>query len=186
MIKTTYGPTMFISPRHRFLKLAQLAAWAAVIIFPSPAIASSDTIKVAFLEVRDTRGNLTRLEPNFPWAHMAISVDNGWLHAHPATGVEWTSTAKLEQFGRIAHIMPVPNWFKPHMELVDGFIGHPYDRDFSWDDNSFYCSELVAKILGFAPVPMVFDPQFWPASYLRFNGKPGISPGLVYRRLVQE
>jgi|GEM_PF-3328864 len=49
---------------EQFKKLTQLAAWAAVMIFPRPAIASFNTIKVAFLEVCDTRGNLARLEPS--------------------------------------------------------------------------------------------------------------------------
>ncbi len=146
----------------------------------------TETIKVAFLEVRDARGNLVRVEPNFPWAHMAVSIDGGWLHAHPAAGVEWVSGANLEKYGRIAHVISVPKWFKPRLDLVDGFIGQPYDHGFSWNNQALYCSELVAKTLGIAPVPMVFDPQLWPRSYLRFNGLPGISPGLVYRRLIQE
>ena len=146
----------------------------------------TETLKVAFLEVRDARGNLVRVEPNFPWAHMAVSIDGGWLHAHPAAGVEWVSGAKLENYGRIAHVITVPNWFKPRLDLVDGFIGQGYDQEFSWNNQALYCSELVAKTLGIAPVPMVFDPQLWPRSYLRFNGLPGISPGLVYRRLIQE
>ena len=146
----------------------------------------TETLKVAFLEVRDARGNLVRVEPNFPWAHMAVSIDGGWLHAHPATGVEWVSGTNLEKYGRIAHVISVPKWFKPRLDLVDGFIGQPYDHGFSWNNQALYCSELVAKTLGIAPVPMVFDPQLWPRSYLRFNGLPGISPGLVYRRLIQE
>lgn len=49
---------------EQFKKLTQLAAWAAVMIFLRPAIASFNTIKVAFLEVCSTRGNLARLEPS--------------------------------------------------------------------------------------------------------------------------
>ncbi len=146
----------------------------------------AETVKVAFLEVRDARGIQVRVEPNFPWAHMAISMDGGWLHAHPAAGVEWVSGAKLENYGRIAHVMTVPTWFKPRLDLVEDFIGQPYDRDFSWNNNALYCSELVAKTLGIPPAPMVFDPLLWPRSYSRLNGLPGISPGLVYRRLIQE
>ena len=145
-----------------------------------------ESVQVAFFEVRDARGNPVHLEPKFPWAHMAISIDGAWLHAHPATGVEWVSGANLENYGRIAHTMNVPKWFKLRLDLVDEFLGRPYDGAFSWDDRALYCSELVAKLLGIAPVPMVFDPQFWPRDYLRFNGLPGISPGLVYRRLIQE
>jgi len=172
--------------------LVALAAFVALTfagmtwITPALAAPGAGTIKVAFLEVRDARGNLVRVEPNFPWAHMAVSMDGGWLHAHPAAGVEWVSGASLENYGRIAHVLSVPNWFKPRLDLVDKFIGQPYDHDFSWNNQALYCSERVAKTLGIAPVPMVFDPQLWPRSYLRFNGMPGISPGLVYRRLIQE
>ena len=183
---------MFV-PRFKFnCMLVAMAAFATMtftgVIFTTAARAAprTETLKVAFLEVRDARGNLVRVEPNFPWAHMAVSIDGGWLHAHPSTGVEWVSGSKLENYGRIAHVITVPNWFKPRLDLVDGFIGQAYDQEFSWNNQALYCSELVAKTLGIAPVPMVFDPQLWPRSYLRFNGMPGISPGLVYRRLIQE
>lgn len=146
----------------------------------------SEPVKVAFLEVLDAHGQPLRLEPWFPWAHMAISFEGGWIHSHPASGVEWASTARLEQFGRIAHVVSVPEWFQPRLELADGFLGLPYDREFSWDSRALYCSELVAKLLGIDPVPMVFDPGLWPRDYLRFNGLPGISPGIVYRRIVEE
>ncbi len=151
----------------------------------TPATAGQP-VQVAFLEVRDVNGQPLRLEPWFPWAHMAISFEGGWIHSHPATGVEWASTERLEKFGRIAHVVTVPDWFEPRMELADAFAGLPYDREFSWDNQALYCSELVAKLLGIAPVPMVFDPRLWPQDYLRFNGQPGISPGIVYRRIVEE
>ncbi len=139
--------------------------------------------KVAFLEVRNGRGQLVQLEPRFPYAHMAISIDDEWLHAHPASGVELVSEKALSRYGRITEVIEVPEDFEFHQELVDIFIGQPYDKEFSWNNQSLYCSELVAKMLGIAPVPMIFDPQFWPQDYLRLNGKPGISPGLVYRKI---
>ncbi|NDE14554.1 hypothetical protein EBZ80_06440 [bacterium] len=180
--------------RHMLMKtrpekrvyLAILSAVAASCMAISVPAAARPRVEVAFLEVRDVHGQSLRLEPWFPWAHMAISHNGGWIHSHPATGVEWASTERLAQFGRIAHVVSVPDWIEPRMELAAAFTGLPYDRQFSWDNQALYCSELVAKLLGIAPVPMVFDPRLWPGDYLRFNGQPGISPGIVYRRIVEE
>jgi hypothetical protein len=159
-------------------------AIVAAFLLPLPHAKAST--QVAFLEVIDGRGDRVQLEPDFPYAHMAIEIDGGWLHAHPASGAEWVPAGGLERYGRIARVLDVPSKMKVRTDLVDAFIGQPYDREFSWDNRALYCSELVAKILDIEPVPMVFDPRFWPADFARLNGKPGISPGLVFRKISSE
>jgi hypothetical protein len=181
-MKTRAGKSFVTAIAGLFLAVLPVSAAPAFAATPG----SRPPVKVAFLELRDGHGQTVRLEPWFPWAHMAISFEGGWIHSHPSTGVEWASMERLEQFGRIAHVVSVPEWFQPRLELADAFFGLPYDREFSWDNRALYCSELVAKLLGIAPVPMVFDPALWPRDYLRFNGQPGISPGIVYRRIVEE
>lgn len=142
--------------------------------------------QVAFLELRNYRGDLILLEPRFPWAHMAISWQGGWLHAHPAKGVEWVSTEELERYGRIAYSATVDKKHRFDDDLAVSALGKPYDHQFSWSDRAYYCSELVAKILGIKPIPMVFDPTYWPPQYQHLNGLPGISPRLVFLKILEE
>lgn len=172
-------------------KVSQIALFAFFVGIGVSSIAtarsaSGESIAVAFLELRNYRGDLVRLEPRFPWAHMAVSWRGGWLHAHPAKGVEWVSMEELERYGRVAHVTSVVGQLALDDQLATSALGKPYDHQFSWTDQAYYCSELVAKLLGIKPVPMVFDPAFWPPTYQHLNGMPGISPRLVFLKLVEE
>jgi len=36
-------------------------------------------------------------------------------------------------------------------------MGLPFDKEYTWADAKIYCSELIAKILNFAPLPFTKD-----------------------------
>lgn len=155
----------------------------ALLLFSLTSFADQ-IVEVGFLELRHWNGSLRLLEPDFRFAHVAVKIDGKWLHAHPARGVEYVEEAELEKVGKIGLVIRTAVPHQISAKSVSLYIGKPYDLDFSWEEGSYYCSELVAKILGISPVPMHFDPALWPEKYLQLEGNPGISPGLVYRALA--
>jgi len=150
---------------------------------------SQENTQVFFLEVKNAKGETVVLEPGFPYAHMAISIEPEFiLHAHPQTGVQKISSSQLSQFGEVKEVIELELDLGGIQEdlAVHQILGKPYDFGYSWDNGRFYCSELVAKILGIAPEPMHFDPELWPPSFWSLEGKPGISPGKIYQKLKTE
>ncbi len=142
-------------------------------------ITPAHSAEVAFIEVRNWHGETIQLEPGFNFAHLAIRVEGGWLHAHPGRGVEWTDD--LAPYGRVAEIVNDETISAPTLEQVHDWIGRAYDLNFNWSDDEFYCSELAGKLLGVPPTPMRFDADLWrtwrrplPA------GELGVSPQKVY------
>ena len=139
-------------------------------------------VRLAFLELRNFRGELVQLEPNGRFAHIAISYGDLWLHAHPRTGVAFVSDEGLKQFGAVKEILTlsaVPD-LKP--ADVTRFLGKPYDFAFTWSDDAIYCSELVAKLIGMEPEPMEFRGAFWNDKRMP-RGSAGLSPDDIFRRL---
>lgn len=139
-------------------------------------------VEVSFLEVRDSKGEIVVLEPDFPYAHVVLSVNDRFLHSHPSTGVRWVELNVLERFGKIKESFSV-ELQEEEVQKAERWVGRPYDSHFSWDNEKFYCSELVAKILGIAPEPMHFEPGLWPPGFSSLEGELGISPGKIYRKI---
>lgn len=151
-----------------------------LILFPLLSFASVD---VAFIEIRDPNGKLLRLEPDGQFAHIAISFEGKWLHSHPYRGVEAISTAELEKIGTIKEVLTVFEPAELDRALVKKFLGKPYDRAFSWSNDSIYCSELVGKLLKIEPKPMHFAADVWPQQFQKFRGLLGLSPDDIYKIL---
>jgi len=138
--------------------------------------------QVLFLEVKNSQGEIVQLEPDFPYAHVLISVEGQWAHSHPKTGVQRIGNSQIKQFGEPREMFEVELPHEAPKKITD-WLGLPYDMSFQWTNDKFYCSELVAKILQMDPEPMHFDPQLWPPSFQEFEGLPGVSPGKIYRYL---
>lgn len=147
-------------------------------------IISNAAIEVAFIEVRDRNGKLVQLEPDGRFAHIAISYHGKWLHSHPYRGVELVDEKELLKIGSIGETTVVSSTKDLDSTLVSALIGRPYDREFSWTNESYYCSELVAKLLDIPPEPMDFSSPIWPKEYQKLNGQLGSSPDDIYRALV--
>lgn len=139
------------------------------------------TNKVAFLEVYDSHGRLVQYEPNSRFGHSAILVGDKWLQSYPGEGVQLITWEQLQHRGRIAEILEIPT----NIQVADAlpYLGKPFDFYYTWNDDSFYCSELLAKILGIPPQPMQFNREVWPPTYWPLEGQPGMSPDKIYRIL---
>lgn len=134
------------------------------------------SIQVAFIKLYNSRGELIRLEKDSPYAHVAISYGRMWLHAHPFRGVELLSDQEMRQWGEISEVIVVSATRSLSYVEIQKYLGRPYDRTYSWNEGAYYCSELVAKILGIKPRPMSFDRQYWPPFFEKYNGQLGVSP----------
>jgi hypothetical protein len=145
-----------------------------------PALAET---QVAFLEVTTYLGKPVLLEDGGRFAHVAISFRGEWLHSHPIRGVEVTSLKNLQKIGKITRIVTLPERSPPDDATVRKMLGRAYDQEYSWTDQRYYCSELVAKLLEIPAEPMVFSPKYWPPQFQRLNGSPGVSPDGLYRAL---
>jgi len=150
-----------------------------IVLFLS--LKSGAVIDVAFFEVRNYHGQIISLEPDGKFAHMAISFQGHWLHAHPLRGVELVSQEAMEKIGRIHTVVRVDENAKLQIEQVLRFLGKPFDSDFTWDNDRIYCSELVAKLLSISPRPMNFKAGVWPDKFKSHEGELGISPDDLYR-----
>jgi len=151
------------------------------------ATAESET-QVLFLELRNGQGEVLLLEPDFPYAHVAVQLRDGKIiHSHPRGGVQEVTYKQLGNFGTVKESVVIERETSEiSNEEFEKLLGKPYDFGFSWDNDRFYCSELVAKILGISPEPMHFDQALWPPSFWELEGKPGISPGKIYRKLKSQ
>ena len=134
-------------------------------------------VEVALIKVFKSDGSILQLEKNGLYAHSAIKVKKGWLHAHPTRGVEIVKNFNDMGFAKVevdifvsSKIKNVPSSF------LKKYLGLPYDRTFSWTDDSLYCSELVAKALKIKPTPMKFDSSIWNDNYTSSRGNLGLSP----------
>jgi hypothetical protein len=139
----------------------------------------ASAVEVVFLGVRKGNGEWLELENGSRFAHVAISYEGGWLHAHPLTGV--AHDYDLRRYGIVLERAYHPHWDDPSGLTVESWIGLKYDHQFRWSDEKFYCSELVGKLLGLLPRPMDFSAPVWrgriPSTDL------GISPQGVYNDL---
>lgn len=163
---------------YRFLLVSLLLALTSLSVWGE--------VNVGFVELRKWDGSLRRLEPDFDYAHVAIQWNRKWVHAHPVQGVVAVDVAELEKFGKIGLTLTLSALDTPDDETFEKYLGLPYDAKYGWSDEAIYCSELVAKVLGIEAEKMHFDPALWPASYLKLEGLPGISPGGLYRALARQ
>lgn len=147
-------------------------------------------LKVALIKIYRPDCSVLYLEPNFAYAHIAISYEGGWINAHPKHGVQLTKTLEELDFPKHESFI----WEAPKslglkqlsLQEAEKFRGLKYDRSFNWcSDDALYCSELVAKVMNLPPQPMYFDPKIWPKEYQKLNGRPGISPFLLFKEMLE-
>ncbi|MES2854501.1 MAG: hypothetical protein V4692_01505 [Bdellovibrionota bacterium] len=140
-------------------------------------------VEVAFFEVKLRDGSVLQLEKDGRFAHVAIKIENGWLHSHPRKGVEFNST--LEEIGDAKEILSNESIADFSFTEIEHLVGLPYDYAFDWNDPlSSYCSKLVALLLGINPTPMKFEGPYWEKfKKHKAEGLPGVSPDGLYREL---
>ncbi|PIU00886.1 MAG: hypothetical protein COT74_03010 [Bdellovibrionales bacterium CG10_big_fil_rev_8_21_14_0_10_45_34] len=146
-------------------------------------------VRVAFIDIRLQNGELVELEAGSRFAHVAIEIQNRWLHVSEMHGVELIDS--LTRFGNEIEILKNPDLPSLTLQDIQPYLGKPYDFRFVWDDpTSSYCSKLIANILNIQPVPMEFTGSFWrltrtPRQLANLpHGLPGISPFKLYQYLI--
>ncbi|MBL7665364.1 MAG: hypothetical protein JNM93_09535 [Bacteriovoracaceae bacterium] len=142
-------------------------------------------VKVAFIKVYDKSFVPLKLERNSHFFHLAISYQDGWVHAHNFRGVE-----KIKHFKEMGfeHFTVTTLTAVQHPNLdheITKYIGKKFDRHFSWGGEELYCSELIARIFSIEPTPMSFDGEQW-ERMLSSRGQLGISPDEVYEALSEQ
>ena len=137
--------------------------------------------RVAFLELYDAKGRLIQYVPGGRFGHSAIQVEGKWLNAYPREGVSFVSWEELNHRGRVAAIVEIPQTVT--LKDVAPYLGKPFDFKYGWGDDALYCSELISKLLGVQPEPMVLNHEVWPKSYWPLEGTPGMSPDRLYEIL---
>lgn len=172
-------------------KISATAVAAAIAVVVSAIVLVSATaaanVRVAFLEVYNSQGKLVQYAPGGRFGHSAIQMDptsDLWLQSYPGEGVKFITMQELKARGKIAAMLEIPVDVSPTQ--VTAFIGRPFDFNYSWSDDAFYCSELLAKILQIPTEPMHFNHEAWPKSYWSKEGQPGLSPDGAYRYLKQK
>ncbi|MGE5086972.1 MAG: hypothetical protein ACM3MG_11770 [Bacillota bacterium] len=137
--------------------------------------------RIAFLELYGPNGKLVQYEPGGRFSHTAIQFDDigdKWLNSYPGEGVAIISWEDLQHHGVVADIVEVP--FEIKLSQVTPYLGKPFDFWYSWDDNAFYCAELVGKLLHIPPQPMHFNKAVWPPNYWKLEGTEGLSPDQLW------
>jgi hypothetical protein len=137
--------------------------------------------QIVFIELKNVAGEVVYLEPGFPYAHVALFHRGKWWNAYPGMGVRGMTEKELRRIGKWGPKFSVPE--ESIQTEISRYDGLPYDSQFGWANDRFYCSELVGKALGLPPEPMHFDLKLWPEYYERFEGLPGMSPGKIYEYL---
>jgi hypothetical protein len=157
-----------------------LKTFALIFLFPLLSWAS---LQVAFLEIHDTQGKVVQFEPNGRFGHLAISYQGQWLHAHPYYGVQLVSESELQKIGSIAVILTLAGRSELDPATVQPLLGKPFDHEYNWSEERYYCSELVGKLLSLPPEPMDFSAAVWPSEFKKHQGEPGLSPDGIFRQL---
>lgn len=167
--------TIFISFR------SALILPLSFLIFGFTFNASART-RIAFLELYDHRGELVQYEPGGRFAHTAIQFDDigeKWLNSYPREGVAIITWEELQHRGVVADIVEIPAVID--LAQVTPYLGLPFDYWYSWNDDAFYCTELIGKLLNLPTHPMTFNKKVWPKSYWHLEGTSGLSPDTLWR-----
>ncbi|MEZ0390697.1 MAG: hypothetical protein ACAH59_00680 [Pseudobdellovibrionaceae bacterium] len=154
--------------------------WIFLIYFSLVGVAAANS-QVAFLEIYDSHGKLVQYEPGSRFGHVALKVGNFWLQSSPYEGVQLITWEQLQKFGVVAEVLPLQKEFS--QSEIALYLGLPFDHHYSWSDQAFYCSELLAKLLKIKPEPMQFNHQVWPESFWHLEGQPGMSPDKIYWKI---
>lgn len=159
-----------------------LSLWGVIFgpFFISPAYST----QVAFFRQYTPSGQLVKYDGG-EFAHIAISFQKGWLHAHPYGGVQWSPS--LEAIGFLDYVvLENTRWSEPTQEFAAKQLQKKFDIFASWlDPLKTYCSKLVAEFFNIRPQVMTFSSKDWQG----FNvprGHLGLSPDDVYRHLIEQ
>lgn len=138
---------------------------------------------VVFLGTNDGLGRPVEYEQGGRFHHVALRFGDSFFHAHPVRGAEWTMD--FSDLGTILAELEVPKSQSVLRSDVNKWEGLSYDPRFRWEDNdTTYCSKLIAQIFDIAPSPMSFSGRHWQNKRHLPRGALGLSPDDVYAALI--
>jgi hypothetical protein len=146
--------------------------------------------EIAFIKAYKRDGRPIIFENDGDFVHVAIKPDSGslknkWIHTHPFRGVEALDSLDQIGFYRFNYKVLKVRDESVDLKFIEEVLGKNYDHDYDWSNDSYYCSEFIAKALSLEPMPMNFDSRFWEEKYQKLNGKPGLSPMELFRKILQ-
>ncbi|MBO9665605.1 MAG: hypothetical protein J7501_02180 [Bdellovibrio sp.] len=151
-------------------------------ILSTAPFGANASVKVAFFEARDANGKIVTMEKGGRFIHVAISVGNKWMHAHPYWGVQLVDS--LKKIGDPAVILTDESVADLNESQVQKYLRQKYDSSFSWEDHDkTYCSKLIANILQISPSPMQFTGTVWQFQNRARAQGVGVSPDDVFNEL---
>ena len=132
----------------------------------------------------------TSFAKNYSHVGMAMQKDGQWfiLEAIPKEGISQTPLNKFlnrnkNKFNKSqTTVARLDNYYQPYISKAIDYglerINTPYDEIFLWDDDSYYCSELVYKMFSTQNIPRDSMPFLThPMTFKDTTGKP--MPGWV-------
>lgn len=141
--------------------------------------------RIAFFKTY-SQGKLIQFSAEGQYTHVAIEFNEKWIHADPYYGVvviDHLSEVSIKEYQ--VDLLEHPEDLIP-TNLIEKYIGLPYDHNFTWSDDAIYCSELIAKLLGLKPRPMKFNTEIWNNDYTSKRGLPGLSPDDLFSNLMEK
>ncbi|WP_299064166.1 YiiX/YebB-like N1pC/P60 family cysteine hydrolase [uncultured Polaribacter sp.] len=138
----------------------------------------------------------TSVSKNYSHVGMAMQEDGKWfvLEAIPKNGVCQTPLNKFlnrnkNKFNKSkTTVARLDAYYQPYISKAIAYgikrINTPYDAIFLWDDNSYYCSELVYKMFSYQDLPSDALPFLThPMTFNDNKGKPMSSWVNYYKAL---
>ena len=150
------------------------------IVFSSFALAR---VEIAFIPMRTADGSIVQFEQGGRFAHVAVSFQGLWFHAHPRRGVELSRN--LKDFGNEIVVLTSDEYNEPTEAFVRSQLGKPFSYLKPWEDETYqYCSKLIAQAFGIPPTPMSFSGQSWKNRRDVPRGALGASADKLYRAFL--
>jgi len=141
----------------------------------------------------------TPFSKNYSHIGMAIQKDRQWfiLEAIPKEGICLTPLKKFlnrnkNKFNKSqTTVGRLDSYYQPYISNAIEYgikrINKPYDEIFLWDDNSYYCSELIYKMFSTQDLPKDSIPFLThPMTFNDSTGKPMASWVTYYTKRNQE
>ena len=135
----------------------------------------------------------TSFSKNYSHVGMAMQVDGKWfvLEAIPKKGICQTPLKKFlnrnkNKFNKSqTTVARLDSYYQPYISRAIEYgierINTPYDEIFLWDDNSYYCSELIYKMFSSQDIPTDFIPFLThPMTFNDSTGNPMSSWATYY------
>lgn len=154
-----------------------------IVVFLSVIFSSTlCAVEIAFLKQFDAAGNPIVLVENEAYSHVAIKVQNKWLHAIPYYGVILSDS--LERFGEVSFILSNESIEEPDSAFLESVLGKKYFLFSDWNNfDEFNCTKLIGVFLDLEPKPLIIQESIWGHRFDQYKDRLGLSIGELQLQL---